>query len=98
MDDWKSKIPMADHYKAIGETDIYLSLYDGDRFNAPWEWAVSCEAGSSAPKSKTRYGGTWDTIFRAIDAKIPVTMVWPDGTVERRMATPARDAETWPTR
>ena len=43
---WQDKIKLADHYKAIGYSDIYLSRHDGDE-PFPWEYVTDCEPGGS---------------------------------------------------
>lgn len=43
---WKDIDAQAEHYKAIGQTEIYLSRYDGCE-EYPWEFVTKCEGGSS---------------------------------------------------
>lgn len=40
---WREYVKLADHYKAIGQTKIYL-MRDDDH---PWEFAIACEPGGT---------------------------------------------------
>jgi hypothetical protein len=40
---WKDYVKQAEHYRAIGETKIYLGG-DGEK---PWQYAISCEPGGT---------------------------------------------------
>jgi hypothetical protein len=43
---WKDHETVAEHYKALGETSIWLSEYDGC-VEFPWGYVSSCEPGST---------------------------------------------------
>lgn len=39
-------------------------------------------AAPAVPEAEARQSGTWRTVRYARAAKVPITIIWPDGTVE----------------